>query len=133
MSGAFDFAPSRQVVTEIAPDEISAVSFRGWEFTAKPSEPYRPKFKVILHGMRWYLNTGGTAFDTTTNPTFNAARLRAFYIANRQWDTFSWVHETLGTLTVRFAGPVNIPEALPNSGGLLAPFEVMLIQQNPGY
>lgn len=133
MSGTFDFCPKSHVWEEIAPDELSVVSFRGWEATSKPAVPFRPKYKLTLHGLRWYLNAGGTAFDTTTNPTHNAARLRAFYIANRQWDSFNYTHETLGAMVVRFAAPALPPPALANSGGLLGPFEVTVIQKNPGF
>ena len=133
MSGTFDFAPNRHTPEELAPTETSAVSFRGWEFTSKPNTPYRPIYKLTLYGMRWYLNAAGTAFDLTTNPTFNAARLRKFYLDNRTWDSYAYTHQTLGAMTCRFATPVNIPLALPNSGGLIDKFEVMIIQSNPGY
>lgn len=133
MSGTFDFAPNSRVWEEIAPPEVSATSFRGWEFTSKPAVPYRPTYKITLYGMRWYLNSGGTAFDTTTNPTMNAGRLRAFYIANRTWDNFTFVHETLGSMAMKFAAPVQIPPAMGESGGVIDKFEVLLVPNNPAY
>lgn len=103
----------------------------GWEFTAKPSIPYRPQFKLTLSGMRWRLS--GSALDVSTDPTTNAGRLREFYKTNRRWGVFSYNHEYLGTINCRFAAEVVIPKALPNSNGLIADFEVTLVQHNPGY
>lgn len=133
MAGTFDFAPNSRVIIEMPPEEKTATSFNGWDFTAKPVVPYRAKFRVQLHGMRWYLNAGGTALDITTDPTINAGRLRQFYKDNRLWDNFSFAHEYLGTITCRFAEPVNIPPAIGNSRGLIPMFEVVLLHHNPGY
>lgn len=133
MAGTFDFCLGTRVVEEIPPEETTVVSFRGWDFTSRPNTPYRAKFRVMLYGLRWYLNGAGTAFDVTTDPTHNAGRLRDFYIANRQWDTFTFAHETLGNLTVRFTAPAVPPASLPRAGGLIAPFEVTLVHHNPGY
>lgn len=133
MSGTFDFAPNSHVAEEIPPEEPEVISMNGWDFTAKPSIPYRAKFKLTLTGMRWYFNSDGTAYDTTTNPTLNAARLLQFYKTNRRFGTFTYPHEAYGDLTCRFALPVQLPKALPDSGGLLPPFEVVLIHHNPSY
>ena len=131
--GTFDFAPGTTVWEEMQPPEVSVVSFRGWDFTAKPSTPYRPTYKLSMRGMRWYLNDAGNALDTTTNPHINAGRLRAFYIANRTWASFYYTHEVLGTALYKFVTPVQIPPAIANSGGLIDTFEVMIVQVNPGY
>lgn len=103
----------------------------GWDFTAKPRVPYRPLFKVTLEGLYWYIN--GSGFDLAKNPTINAGRLRNFYKDHQTWDKFTFNHEYLGVITCRFASPVNLPKALPNSGGLLPPVEVTLVQHSPGY
>lgn len=131
MPGVFDFAPNSHFAVEIPPEEPSVVSFNGWDFAAKPSVPYRAKFKLQLSGMRWYLSGG--ALDTTTNPTMNAGRLLNFYKTNRRYGTFTYAHEYLGTITCRFAEPVQIPPGIPNSNGLTEAFEVTLIHHNPGY
>lgn len=133
MTGTFDFAVNHRVIEELPPEEHKGTDLNGWVFNTKPSVPYRPTFKVTLHGMRWFLNTPGNALDIVTQPTINAGRLRKFYLDNRQWDSFTFVHEFLGTMQCRFADPVVIPAALPNSGGLIAPLEVTLIQHNPGF
>jgi hypothetical protein len=131
VAGTFDFAPNSHVAEEIPPEEAAATSMNGWEFTAKPSTPYRRKFKLTISGMRWRM--GGAGLDVTTDPTMNAGRLLQFYQARRKWDTFTYNHEYLGTITCRFSEPLAIPKAIPNSNGLIPDFEVILIHHNPGY
>lgn len=133
MSGTFDFAPGRHTWLEIAPDELSSVSFRGWEATSKPNTPYRPKYKLTLKGMRWYLNAAGNGLDVTTDPTMNCGRLRSFYIRNRQWDTFAYTHEVFGTTLYKFCAPVQIPQGLEMSAGIADSFEVMIQVADPGF
>jgi len=133
LAGNFDYCPKSRVVTELAPDETDVMSMNGWQFSSRPRTPYRPSFKVKLSGMRWYLNSAGTALDVTTNPTINAGRLLNFYKLNRKWDTFSFPHEYLGIIICRFKDPVNIPAAIPDSGGLIEAFEVNLIQHNASW
>ena len=131
MPGTFDFAPNSHVAVEIPPEEPNVVTFNGWDFTAKPAVPYRRKFRLIMTGMRWYMGSG--ALDVSTDPTMNAGRLLNFYQTNRRYGTFSYAHEYLGTITCRFAEPLQIPPALVNSNGLIDSFEVMLVHHNPGY
>lgn len=131
MPGAFDFAPNSHFAVEIPPDEPTVVSFNGWDFSAKPSVPYRAKFRLVLSGMRWYISGG--ALDVTTNPTMNAGRLLNFYKTNRRYGTFTYAHEYLGTITCRFAEPLQLAPALTNSNGLIESAEVMLIHHNPSY
>lgn len=132
MSGTFNFCPGSTVPETIVPDEVSVVTFNGWQFASKPRVPFCRRFKVQLHGMRWYLNADGT-YDASTDPTHNARALELFYQQTRLWDNFSWNHPHLGTLQVRFAEKLNIPAAPANSNGNLAPVEVQLIEHNPGY
>lgn len=132
MAGTFDFAPDRHVPVTLPPEPMQTVSMNGWTFSAKPTVPYVRKFRLTLHGMRWYLQGNGL-FDVTTNPSFNARRLEAFYEANGTWDNFAYAHPHFGTMQCRFASAVSIPEGLPNSGGLIDGFQVELIQHNPGY
>lgn len=134
MSGTFDFCPNSLVPEMIPPDPTNGMSMNGWSFSAKPTIPFQRSWRITLHGMRWYTNAGTGLFDTTTDPTHNAARLEAFYQANGCWDTFSWTHPHIsGAMTVRFKVPVQIPAALSNSGGVINPLEVTLIQHNPGF
>jgi len=122
MPGLFDFAPNSHVAVEIPPEEQSGVSFNGWSFAARPSTPYAAKFKLSLSGMRWVL--AGAQLDISTDAPINAGRLLMFYRENRKYGKFFYDHEFLGTLECRFAEPVQIPAALPNSNGLIDTFEV---------
>lgn len=133
MAGVFDFVPNTHVAEEIPPDEPTATTMNGWDFVAKPSVPYRRKFKVTLSGMRWYLNRAQNSLDVTKDSLNNAGRLLAFYQQNRKWDTFIYHHEYLGAITCRFNAPVTIPKAMPNSNGLVPDFEIELVHHNPGW
>lgn len=133
MAGTFDFCVGSRVAEELPPEETAITSMNGWQYSSKPKIPYRPSFKITLHGLRWYLNAAGTALDITTDPNRNAGRLLAFYKARRMWDTFTYNHEYMGALTVRFEKAVTIPAALPNSRGLLAPLEIQVVQHNPSW
>lgn len=127
----FDFCPNSHVAVEQSPEEPKVTSFNGWTFTSKPAVPFAPSYRLKLGGLRWYLT--GSALNTTTNPTLNAGRLRQFYITHRLFEVFTYPHEFLGNIDCRFAEPVNIPEAIINSGGLCPEFEVVIIRHNPGY
>jgi len=129
----FDFAPGKHSAQELPPEEPSVTSFNGWEFTARPSVPYRRKFRLKLAGLKWRLNAAGTALDVTTDPTMNAGRLASFYRDHRTWNTFLYPHEYLGTILCRFATPLEIPLGTQNSGGTVPEFEAMLVHHNPGY
>lgn len=130
----FDFCPDSQVPQTLPPEATKAVSMNGWEFTARPTVPYQKKFKVMLHGLKWFLNPTTGLFDTTSSPTINARRLELFYEAHGQWDPFTWNHPHMGPLTVRFASGVLIPPGTKDSGGLIAdPVEINLIHHNPGF
>lgn len=132
MSGTFNFCPGSLVPETVAPEATQNTSMNGWAFTSKPKVPYQKKFRVTLYGLRWILNGDGT-YNTTASPTTNARLLEQFYQANGVWDNFIWVHPHLGSLPVRFAEPVNVPKATPNSNGLIEELEIMLIQHNPGF
>lgn len=129
----FDFAPNSHVAEEIPPEEQDAMSMNGWEFTAKPSIPYRRKFRLVMSGMHWRMNKVQTGLDLANDPQTNAGRLMSFWLTHRKHTPFTYNHEYLGPITVRFADPVQIPKAIPNSAGLIPDFEVMLIHHNPGY
>ncbi len=129
MAGTFDFCSNSRVIEEIAPQELAVTDMNGWTFAPKAKTPYRPQFKVTLHGLRWIMGSG--VLNVTTEPERNAGRLRAFYIENRMNGTFTLNHEYLGAITCRFAKPVSIPAAIPNSNGLIDAFEVTLEWHNP--
>ena len=128
----FDFCPFSRVVKEVAPDEKGVVSFNGWDFSSRPTTPYRRSFSVTLHGMYWWANSDNN-IDSAVNPTTNALRLMEFYKDHRLHGVFTFDHEYLGPIHCRFKTPVNIEPAIPNSNGLISAFEVMLIHHNPKF
>jgi hypothetical protein len=87
------------------------------------------RFRVRLHGLRWYLNPANDLYDSTTDPTINAHALELFYQDKEMWKPFTWTHPHIGELTVRFAAPVSVPAASPNSDGrILEPLEITLVE-----
>lgn len=133
MAGTWDFCPNSMVAQEIPPEPTKATSFNGWEFTSRPSVPYRRTFKVKIHGLRWYMNDAMTVLDKVTDPTHNAGRLLDFYRERQTWDTFTYPHQYLGNITCKFHQPLVVPPGMEDSNGLVPEFEIMLIHHNPGY
>lgn len=133
MTQTFNFCPDRNV-PETMPREpaASVMTMNAWQFSARPNTPYQRRFKVTLHGLRWYLAADGT-YDFTTNENFNARALERFYEAHETWAPFIFPHQHFGNLLCRFVAPVQVPAGEMNSGGFIKPVEVMLIQHNPGY
>lgn len=129
----FTFCPGRNVPQTMPPDAVMGMSMNGWNFSSKPNVPYQKRFKVKLHGLRWYLDPATELYDETTNVDFNARVLEKFYERNQAWNPFLFTHQHLGQLTVRFLAALSIPPAPENSGGWLDPVEIMLIHHNPGY
>jgi hypothetical protein len=114
------------------PQASQVMSMNGWPFTSKPKVPYQKSFAVKLQGMYWYLKSNGY-FDVSTNPRYNARRLELFYERHGVWKPFDFPHPHLGLLRCRFSQPLEIPEAIANSGGLVDAFDVNLVHHDPGY
>src|SRR5690349_10079172 len=123
----FTFCPERQVPETLVRDTSTTVTMNGWLFASRPVSPMQRRFRVNLHGLRWYLNNDDT-YDSTTNPTFNARALELFYEAHEQWKTFEWDHPHFGTMEVKFAAPVNVPAAPKGNDGMLEPLEITLVE-----
>lgn len=128
----FNFCPLTLVPETIPREGGGGITLNAWQFSSKPTAPYQRKFKVKLYGLMWYLG-GSDLYDATTDATHNARALETFYQRNETWNPFTWVHPHLGSLIVRFAAPLNVPAALPNSGGRLDSVEVTFVEYNPGY
>ena len=129
----FDFCPGYFTVETLAPDQQGGqMNFNGWPFSARPNIPYLRRWKLTLYGLTWYLQPSGL-YDNTTNTTFNARCLEEFYQAKGLWADFDWTHPHLGLLRVRFASVANVPASEVNSGGLVAPVEIILVHHNPGF
>lgn len=133
MSGVWDFCPKYMVPRTVAPPaQGKGMSMNGWFFSSKPNVPFQKSFVVKLQGMYWRLGSNGL-YDPYIDPCYNARRLELFYEQNGCWDNFEFPHPHLGVITCRFKEPLEIPVAIPNSGGLIDAFEVQLIHHNPGY
>jgi hypothetical protein len=128
----FDFCINSRVIKELAPEAASPINMGGWDFTAKPTNPYRRSFVIKLHGMRWHVNSAG-GYDYAVDSLHNAARLLEFYKDHQLHTAFILNHETYGRIECKFKSVVNIEPGLPNSGGLIDAFEVVVIHHNPGY
>lgn len=128
----FDFCPTTRVAETMAPDEPTIRDMNGWDYTPNPVLPYRRRFKLILEGLRWYTTEHGF-LDLVHDREHNAGALENFYAYHRKHIPFEYEHEWLGVLLLRFDGPVNIPRAIPNSGGLVEPLEITAIHHNPSY
>lgn len=133
MAETFNFCPNSLVPKTTAPEEVSGMSLGGWQFTSRPTVPYQKRFKVKLHGMRWYTDSVTGLYDSATDPTHNARALELFYEAHRKWRPFYWTHPHLGLLTVKFDSAVDVAPAIENSGGLCDVVEISLVHDNPGY
>jgi len=131
----FDFCKDSLVPTTLVRDNASVMSLGGWQFTAKPTTPFQRRFKVMLHGLCWYTNSNDGRYDPYYRPRHNARRLELFYQEHEMWKPFLWVHPHLGyaPLTCRFQSPLNVPEGIENSGGLISALEVNLIEHNAGF
>lgn len=133
MAETFNFAPNGTVPTTLPPDPVQGISMNGWSFTSRPAVPYQKKFKVVLYGMKWFLNPTTDLYDLTTQPTVNARLLELFYERNGTWNPFIWKHPHIGNLNVKFNAPLNVNEGLVNSAGLIDKVEMTFIHDNPAY
>ena len=128
----FQFCPDSRTAETIAPEEPSIRDMNGWDYTPDPVLPFRRRFKITLEGLRWYFTDAG-AIDYSANPEYNAGVLESFYAGHRKHKPFFYEHEWMGVLQLRFENPLSVPKAMPNSGGLLEPLEIMAIHHNPSY
>lgn len=129
----FFFAPKGQVPETIQRESQNVMTMGGWTFSARPTTPIQRKFRVKLHGMRWYLNDTTGLYDTTAEPTLNAKLLEEFYERHETYKPFLWVHPHRGEMLVRFAAPVNVPAGKENGYGLIDAFEINLMHHNPSF
>lgn len=129
----FTFCPNGTVPETLPREPLQAMSLNGWTFTARPTTPFQRKFRVKLHGLKWFLSANNT-YDELQHYSINARALELFYQDHETWAPFYWNHPHLGRLTCRFAAPVLVPAGTPNASGLLAdPLEITLIEHDPGY
>jgi hypothetical protein len=134
MMKTFKFCPDSLVPETLVRENAQVMSLGGWQFTARPTTPFQRRFKITLHGLRWYTYDDGR-YDPVTDPDHNAHLLERFYAEHEMWKPFTWVHPHIGYAPIecRFQSLLNVPAAIPNSAGLIEPLEVNLIEHNPGF
>jgi hypothetical protein len=121
------------MVPRTKPPQASPVmTMNGWPFSSRPKVPYQKTFVVKLQGMYWYLKDTGL-YDADTDPRYNARRLELFYEEHGTWKSFQFPHPHYGWLECRFAQPVEVPEAVVNSNGLIEAFDVTLVEHSPAW
>lgn len=132
----FDFCLNSRVVTNIPREGGgTTMSSNGWQHSSRPATPYQQQFKVMLHGLRWYLDPQTDFYDPFTDPEHNARRLELFYQEHEKWKPFKFQHPHLGyqPIECRFAAAVSVPAGMETGHGLLEPLEILLIHHNPEF
>lgn len=131
----FNFCPDSQVPETLTRENTSVMSLGGWQFTARPTTPFQRRFKLTLHGLRWFLDERNDAYDEVTDPKLNARLLELFYQEHEMWKPFEWFHPHIPykPLACRFQSPLNVPAALENSDGLIGALEVNFVEHNAGF
>src|SRR3546814_3571644 len=102
----FNVCPNGLGPETVPPEPTSVMSMNGWDFSQKPSVPYRRKFKVALHGMNWYLLANGL-YDEVTDPTHNARLPEKSYQRHQLHAAFNWGHPHIGPLIDRKSTRLN--------------------------
>ena len=98
----------------------------GYQYGQIPVDPTARTFKITMTGMKYYLQSNG-AIDTTSEPTTNIYTLDQFYQTHGIHTAFNYPHWFYGTLKVKFARPLKIPQPEGNQG-VLPPFDIELIE-----
>lgn len=121
----FDF-PFHTVEDEYPASSTTMKFGGGYQFASKPTGPDQITFKLNFKAMWFYEGPPGTV-DATSNPKINMQKLIEFYEAHRLYEPFEYPHPRRGTLTVRFAKPLKVPDYVEKGRGQLQPFSVDLI------
>lgn len=123
----FDF--SAHAVSHSYPQRGTQVQLGGnWTFATGSKAPVMRTFTLRFNVLRWVRGSNGL-INSTEDPTINALRLDEFYREHELHKDFIYPHEIFGNIVVKFAQPLNIPEAKQNSGGAVLNTVVTLIEQ----
>jgi hypothetical protein len=113
-------------VEKAYPETGGSLKFgESYEFRSAPTAPDQVVYTLSMMGMRYYRNSNGT-FNRTINPTTNILFLEDFYNTQKRYKKFQYVHDTDGTVVVRFKDPLKIPTAIEGGTGLLPEFTLTL-------
>ena len=112
----------------VYPDSSPGIQLgKGYSFAAKPSGPDQRKFVLTFKSMVYYVASNGT-LDIATNTPLNYGTLDKFYQDHRTYQPFIYPHPAFGNITVRFAQPLQGPDAMEGGSGATEQFEVNLIE-----
>lgn len=98
-----------------------------YEFRSAPVAPPQRMWKLTMSGLRYITSAG--VISRSLSPTVNILFFKDFYAAHQLHTSFFYVHETEGTIKVRFKEPLKLPTAIPNSGGIFPPFDITIVEQ----
>jgi len=110
------------------PESGTRIQFgNSYAFDAGPTAPDQRVFTLTLAGMIYFLDSSDD-LEIYEQPWRNMAVLEAFYNEHKRYKSFDFDHPVYGTLKCKFNRPLEIPEGIPNGGGVLDEFTVELIE-----
>lgn len=101
----------------------------GYSFDTDGGYPLLRKINLTFKGYQFYLKdvNGVKVVDTEKNASINnMGALDAFYQAHKTNVTFEFHSPLYGTMLVRFAEPLKIPEIMEGTNGVCESFNVTL-------
>ena len=98
-----------------------------YQYDVAPEAPDQRIFTLTLPGMQYFLTAGG-AIDTVTSPERNMAVLENFYNQHKRAVEFTFNHPVYGALQCKFNRPLEVPDGIPDGGGVLNDVTVELIE-----
>jgi hypothetical protein len=111
------------------PDNGFRVQFgNSYVFAAAPTSPPPRTLSVTVNGKRAYAKSDGTADDNAALDE-NVLNLVAFYASVQLWRSFTYVDPLLGSLTVKFNKPLQLPAVMPGGNGVYPPITLELMEQ----
>jgi hypothetical protein len=129
----WDFCTESLVVVNKPPDASgTSINMNGWNFGAKPTDPWQYTFSVTIYGLRWYTFSNG-GIDDATDPYHNARRFEEFIKEHGTWKSFDFPHPQLGTVEARFKALPVVPPAAKEANGVIEAFDMELVHHQPDY
>lgn len=114
---------------EYQPQGFSVQFGGGYSFSTDGGYPPLRKITLTFKGYQFYLKTvnGVEVMDAEKNANINNMEaLRLFYDSHFTHKTFEYHSPIFGTMLVRFAEPLVIPEIIEGSHGVCEQFNVVL-------
>ena len=118
----FDF-PYHSFRTKYPETGLRVQFGNNYTFTTGPEAPVVREFRLTFVGMKYYLNDSGE-IDLTVNLPTNMAVLEKFFQDHLLHETFIYPHPVYGNVYCKFRDPLEIPDILPGSGGVVRDFEI---------